>query len=73
MSTSELSIASMHRLCKKAGAKRVSEKATKELAAKLENAALKIAKDALFFSKCSGRKTLRAEDIRISVNKLFYK
>ena len=39
----ELAVAPMHRLCKKAGAERVSEAAAKELAKELEKIGIKIA------------------------------
>ena len=42
----EIAVAPMHRLCKKAGADRVSEAAAKELAKALEEIGVKIAKEA---------------------------
>ena len=44
MRSSELSIAPMHRICKKAGASRVSEAAAKALAKELDEIGMKIAK-----------------------------
>jgi len=43
----ELAVAPMHRVCKKAGADRVSEAAAKELAKVLEDIGIKIAKEAI--------------------------
>ncbi len=47
MTELEIAVAPMHRLCKKAGADRVSEAAAKELAKALEEIGVKIAKEAL--------------------------
>ena len=69
----ELAIAPMHRLCKKAGAERVSEAAAKELAKALENVGTKIAKEALDFAMHAGRKTIKAEDIEIAARKVMSK
>ena len=49
MTELEIAVAPMHRLCKKAGADRVSEAAAKELAKALEEIGVKIAKEALDF------------------------
>jgi DNA-binding protein len=65
----ELAIASMHRLCKKAGAERVSDAAAKELAKELAEIGIKIAREALDYAKHSGRKTIKAEDIEIAARK----
>ncbi len=65
----ELAVAPMHRLCKKAGAERVSEAAAKELAKELEKMGIKIAKEALDFAMHAGRKTIKAEDIEIAARK----
>ena len=70
MTESEISIAPMHRLLKKAGANRVSEAAAKELAKALEQIGIKIAKEALDFTMHSGRKTIKAEDIEIAAKKV---
>ena len=69
----ELAVAPMHRLCKKAGAERVSEAAAKELAKALENVGTKIAKEALDFAMHAGRKTIKAEDIEIAARKVMSK
>jgi len=73
MTNSELAVAPMHRLCKKAGADRVSEAAAKELANALESLGIKIAKEALDFAMHAGRKTIKAEDIEIASKKVLEK
>ena len=70
MTESEISVASMHRLCKKTGAERVSEEAAKELARVLEEIGLNIAKEALDYAEYAGRKTIKAEDIEIATRKV---
>jgi len=73
MNELEIASAPMHRLCEKAGADRVSEAAAKELARVLEEMGVKIAKEALDYSKYAGRKTIKAEDIEIAVRKVMGK
>jgi DNA-binding protein len=73
MADLELAVAPMHRLCKKAGADRVSEAAAKELAKALEEIGVKIAKEALDFAMHAGRKTIKAEDIEIAAKKVMGK
>jgi histone H3/H4 len=70
MNELELSVAPMHRLCKKAGADRVSEAAAKELAKILEEVGVKIAKEALDYAVHAGRRTIKAEDIEIANRKV---
>ncbi|MCD6240224.1 NFYB/HAP3 family transcription factor subunit [Candidatus Bathyarchaeota archaeon] len=70
MAGPELAIAPMHRICKKAGAQRVSEAAAKELAKALEEIGIKIAKEALDYAMHAGRKTVKAEDIEIAAKKV---
>ena len=69
----EIAVAPMHRLCKKAGADRVSEAAAKELAKTVEEIGIKIAKEALDFAMHAGRKTIKAEDIEIAARKVMGK
>lgn len=69
----ELAVAPMHRLCKKAGAERVSEAASKELAKALQEIGIKMAKEALDFAMHAGRKTIKAEDIEIAAKKVIGK
>ena len=73
MTNSELALAPMYRLCKKAGAERVSEAAAKELAKKLDVIGMKIAKEALVFAMHAGRKTIKAKDIEIAKKKVMEK
>jgi histone H3/H4 len=73
MTDLEIAVAPMHRLCKKAGADRVSESAAKELAKALEEIGVKIAREALDFAMHAGRKTIKAEDIEIATKKVMGK
>jgi histone H3/H4 len=66
----ELSVAPMHRICKKAGASRVSEAAAKALAKELEDVGIKMAKEAIDYAMHAGRKTVKAEDIEIAARKV---
>ncbi|NIM45458.1 MAG: histone, partial [Nitrososphaeria archaeon] len=54
MTDLELSIAPMHRICKKAGAERVSESAAKELAKTLEDVGINISKEAIDYAMHAG-------------------
>ena len=65
----ELAVAPMHRICKKAGAERVSEAAAEEMAKVLEDVGIRIAKEALDFANHAGRKTIKEEDIEIAAKK----
>jgi len=66
----EIAVAPMHRICKKAGADRVSEAAAMELAKFLGQVGVKIAKESLDFALHAGRKTIKTEDIEIAVEKI---
>jgi len=66
----DLQLAPMHRIIKKAGAERVSAEAAEELRKTLESIGVRISKEALDFTKNSGRKTVKAKDIRIAVTKV---
>ena len=69
----ELAVAPMHRLCKKAGADRVSEAAAEELAKVIEEIGIKIAREALDYAVHSRRKTIKSEDIEIATRKVMAK
>jgi histone H3/H4 len=66
----ELAIAAMHRICKKAGAERVSESAAIQMAKVLEEIGVKIGREAVDFAMHAGRKTVKAEDIEIAAKKV---
>jgi histone H3/H4 len=68
-----MAVAPMHRLCKKAGADRVSEAAAKELAKVLEEIGVRIAKEALDYAIHARRKTIKAKDIEIATRKVIGK
>jgi len=73
MNELEISVAPMHRLCKKAGADRVSKAAAEELAKVLEDIGIKIAKEALDYSMHARRKTIKTDDIEIATRKVMGK
>ena len=61
-----LPLAGMEKLLKKAGAPRVSESAKIELREVLEDIAERIGSRALKLSQHSGRKTIKASDIKLA-------
>ena len=67
----DLSLEAMRRICKKAGAERVSKSATLELAEVLNEVSIKIAKEAIEYTLYAGRRTVRAKDIKAAYEKLF--
>jgi DNA-binding protein len=73
MNELEIAVAPMHRLCKKAGADRVSEAAAKELERVLDEIGVRIAEEALDYATHSGRKTIKAKDIEIATRKVMKK
>ena len=73
MVSHELAVAPMHRICKKAGADRVSEAAARELAKVLDDVGVKIAKEAIDYALHAGRKTVKAKDIEIAATKILGK
>ncbi len=66
MKTSDLGVSAMYRILKKAGAERVSDESTDELRRVLEDIATEIAKNAVDMTKHAGRKTVKAEDIKLA-------
>jgi len=59
----ELPIAPVTRIVRKAGAERVSEDASQELARLLEDYGTKIARKAVSLAKHAGRKKVKREDV----------
>jgi histone H3/H4 len=64
---SELPIAAVDRIIRKAGAGRVSEEAAAELAQVLEEKGIEIAQQAAQLASHANRKTVVASDIRLAV------
>lgn len=60
-------LAAMEQIMKLAGADRVSDGAKAALKEVLEEYADKVSKDAVKFSEHAGRKTVKAEDIKLAV------
>ena len=66
MKSSELGLSAMYRILKKAGANRVSDESADELRRVIEDVASNIAKNAVDMSTHAGRKTVKAEDIKLA-------
>ena len=66
MKTSDLGVSAMYRILKKAGAERVSDESADELRRVIEDIAMEIAKNAVDMSKHAGRKTVKAEDVKLA-------
>ena len=64
----DLPIAPVDRLIRKAGAKRVSEEAAIEMTKVLEETAIEIARKATLLAHHAGRKTIVTEDIQLALN-----
>lgn len=70
MATKKLiSLSAMDAVMKKAGAERVSDKAKEALKEVLEEYAESIAVSAIRFSHHAGRKTVKAQDIKLAAKK----
>ena len=72
MKSSELGLSPMYRILKKSGAERVRDESANELRRVIEEIAESIAKNAVDMSTHAGRKTVKADDIKLA-SKLFNK
>mgnify|MGYP006302661927 CR=1 FL=1 len=68
MKGNALPLASMERILKKAGAQRVSEEAKVALRQVLEDISMEIGEEANKLAAHAGRKTIKAEDIRLAAH-----
>ena len=66
MKASELGLSAMYRILKKSGAERGSDESAIELRRVIEEIAETIAKNATDMSKHAGRKTIKAEDVKLA-------
>jgi histone H3/H4 len=56
----------MYRILKKSGAERVSDESADELRRVIEEIAVAVAKSAVEMSSHAGRKTVKAEDVKLA-------
>ena len=66
MKSSELGLSAMYRILKKSGAQRVSDESAVELRRVIEEIAEAIAKNSVEMSSHAGRKTVKAEDVKLA-------
>ena len=66
MRSSELGLSAMYRILKKSGAERVSDESANELRRVIEEISETIAKNAIDMSSHAGRKTVKAEDVKLA-------
>ncbi len=66
MNASNFGLPAMYRILKKAGAERVSDESAKELGRIMEDIGVDIAKNAVEMCKHAGRKTVKAEDVKLA-------
>jgi len=66
MKSSELGLSAMYRILKKSGAARVSDESADELRRVIEEIATVIAKNAVEMASHAGRKTIKAEDVKLA-------
>ena len=65
----KIKVSPMHKLMKRAGAERVSKESATALGKAIDEIAMKIAKEAIDFAHHAGRKTVKAKDIDIALEK----
>ena len=70
MKSSELGLSAMYRILKKSGAQRVSDESAVELRRVIEEIAEAIAQNAVEMSSHAGRKTVKAEDVKLASKQL---
>ena len=70
MKSSELGLSAMYRILKKSGAQRVSDESAVELRRVIEEIAEAVAKNAVAMSNHAGRKTVKAEDVKLASKQL---
>jgi histone H3/H4 len=66
LKSSELGLSAMYRILKKSGAERVSDESADELRRIIEELATNIAKSAVDMTTHAGRKTVKAEDVKLA-------
>ncbi len=66
VTVSDIPLAPVERLVRKAGAERVSEDAAEALADVLEEVAIDVSQKAVQLAKHAGRKTVTSEDIKLA-------